>query len=91
MHRPHRVYRHYSATGDLLYVGVTSKPKERILGHSITSAWWGDVAYIVYTEPMRREDALALEVHMINLHRPPFNRMVARKSTFALTTTRAAS
>lgn len=82
--RPHRVYRHYSAAGELLYIGVTSKITERNLGHRMTSAWWPTVAYVTLSEPMAREDAMALEVHLINRHRPPFNRRVTQRSTFTM-------
>lgn len=42
----HVLYRLYDASGSLLYIGITGKPKTRFAQHAVEKPWWVDVAEI---------------------------------------------
>lgn len=46
--RPHAVYRHWSAEGELLYIGATGDPEARWKVHRFKSSWAKSVAKITY-------------------------------------------
>ena len=70
----HVVYRHYSATGGLLYVGMTADYVHRHHAHSV-SAWWPLVARSEVSDFMSKMDALRAEFHALRDESPTFNRM----------------
>ncbi|MBX7450389.1 GIY-YIG nuclease family protein [Mycolicibacterium sp. 3033] len=42
----HVLYRFYSPTGKLLYVGITMNPSQRFNAHRKSKDWWDEVAGI---------------------------------------------
>lgn len=68
------VYRFYSAGGDLLYVGVTDDPPSRFATHRRTQPWWPEVDRTVVRTYPRRDQALAVEQHIIDADSPRYNR-----------------
>lgn len=67
------VYDVRTPTGELLYVGYTRQPKERMRRHRNASLWWNlDVVIRFHWFPTPRR-ARAVERLVIELLRPPFN------------------
>lgn len=69
----HALYRFYSATGQLLYVGITSNPGARFKQHQQDKPWWHDVAGISVEQHESRADALAAEARAIAVENPQHN------------------
>lgn len=44
------VYRAWDAGGELLYIGSTINPAQRVLGHRRSTIWWSDVARLDFEE-----------------------------------------
>lgn len=69
----HALYRFYSATGQLLYVGITNNPGNRFTQHQQDKPWWHDVAGISVERFDTREEALAAETRAIAVEHPLYN------------------
>ena len=69
----HVLYRFYSATGQLLYVGITMNPAQRFRSHRDTKTWWGDVAGISIENYDTREDLENAERRAIQVEHPLHN------------------
>lgn len=69
----HALYRFYSATGQLLYVGITSNPGSRFKQHQQDKPWWHDVAGISVEQHGSRDAALAAEARAIAVENPQHN------------------
>lgn len=70
----HVLYRFYSATGQLLYVGKTTDPPKRFRQHSRDKDWWDEVASITMAEKYDTEaELLAAERRAIQIERPKHN------------------
>lgn len=72
---PHYVYRLYSETGDLLYVGLTCDPRARRLAHKNTQPWWDEVASWRVTIYPSRAHAARVERLSIWAEQPRYNRV----------------
>lgn len=70
---PNVLYRFFSRTGQLLYVGITMNPPERFKAHSQTKVWWAQVAGITCESYDNRADLLAAERRAIQIERPEHN------------------
>ena len=66
------VYRLFSSTDVLLYVGTTDSPDKRLRGHR-QKPWWRDVAAVTLTEFSTRPEADAAEAHAIWTEDPVHN------------------
>lgn len=69
----HVLYRFYSATGQLLYVGITMSPPDRFKSHRDTKAWWAEVAGITVENYESRGDLEKAERRAIQVERPLHN------------------
>lgn len=69
----HVLYRFFSKTGQLLYVGITMNPPERFKAHRQEKAWWGQVAGITCESYDNRSDLMAAERRAIQVERPKHN------------------
>jgi hypothetical protein len=70
---PTALYRLYSSTGDLLYVGNTDHLKVRLAAHAKEKPWWPEVARkTVEWHPSKRE-AEDAETQAIHAERPAYN------------------
>lgn len=69
----HVLYRFYSATGQLLYVGITWNPPTRFQSHRRTKSWWRDVAGITIEHYDSRSDLENAERRAIQVERPLHN------------------
>lgn len=69
----HVLYRFYSKTGQLLYVGITTNPPQRFKAHGREKDWWGQVAGITCESYDNRNDLLSAERRAIQVERPEHN------------------
>jgi len=69
----HVLYRFYSATGQLLYVGITMSPPKRFAQHSKDKSWWGEVSGITVETFISREELELAERRAIQVERPKYN------------------
>jgi predicted GIY-YIG superfamily endonuclease len=67
------LYRMFSATGDLLYVGITSNPHLRFREHQKKQSWWPEVANIGIEHFSSREELAEAERRAITRERPLWN------------------
>lgn len=67
------LYRFFGAEGQLLYVGITSKPGKRWETHMRSQSWWPDVAKQTVNWHPTREAALTAELVSIRDERPLHN------------------
>jgi hypothetical protein len=71
-----QLYRHYSADGTLLYVGIAQNASWRQTAHAMRSGWFREVRRIEVSAPYRsRAEALAAEAAAIKTERPRFNQV----------------
>lgn len=69
----HVLYRFYSATGQLLYVGITANPPMRFKAHRHTKDWWPEVVGITLERYATRGDLANAERRAIQVERPLHN------------------
>jgi predicted GIY-YIG superfamily endonuclease len=67
------LYRFYSITGQLLYVGITNSPPERFKSHGATKEWWDQVSGITVETYSTREELAQAERRAIQVERPLHN------------------
>ena len=67
------LYRHFSASGDLLYVGISLNPPKRFSQHSERSMWWDLTTRVDIEWFDSRREALAAERAAIKTENPAFN------------------
>lgn len=77
--RPHAVYKHFDANGQLLYIGVSLNHLARLAQHSDTSHWFNDIARIEVIACETRAAALAKERSLIRAERPKHNKQHNRE------------
>ncbi|QOP65176.1 endonuclease [Arthrobacter phage Phives] len=70
---PGYVYEIYSWDGDLLYVGKTMNPLQRLGMHSVTQPWAAEIGSVKYTPYESEADALDAEAWAIAALRPLCN------------------
>lgn len=75
----HVLYRFYSATGQLLYVGITANPPTRFKAHRHTKDWWSEVVGITLENYATREDLANAERRAIQVERPLHNVVHAKR------------
>jgi hypothetical protein len=69
-----QLYRHFDATGRLLYVGISLFAFRRLAAHERNAGWWKDVRTITITSPHRtRAEPAAAEVEAIKNEKPLYN------------------
>lgn len=73
--RTYHVYKHFDASGALLYVGVSiDATGNRLREHRSKSAWFESIARIETQDFPTREAAIAAEAEAIRNEQPKFNR-----------------
>lgn len=70
---PHWVYRLHDATGRVLYVGCTSKLRQRLAHHKSNQTWRNEISHVDATWYSCRADALSAESSEIWTRRPLHN------------------
>lgn len=71
--KAHVLYRFYSATGQLLYVGITMNPPQRFKNHRDSKEWWSEVSGITVENYDTREDLAKAERRAIQVEHPLHN------------------
>lgn len=69
----YRLYRHYSAENELLYIGVSSRIPQRNREHEKLSPWWYEIARIEIEPFPDRKSLLEAERLAIQAEQPRFN------------------
>ena len=67
------VYRHYDADDNLLYVGVSRNPQNRIDTHRKTAHWFNDSVRVEHEKYSDRESAIHAETAAIKSESPKWN------------------
>lgn len=70
---PTTLYRARSATGELLYVGITRDPGNRFSKHRARAPWWQNAATIELQHFRTRHEALVAELEAIQAEAPAWN------------------
>lgn len=71
--RPHVLYRLFSESGVLLYIGITDRGPRRWVEHARSKTWFGSVARFEIERFDSRPDLEAAEVLAIRSERPLYN------------------
>lgn len=69
----HVLYRHFTAGGELLYVGITLDPAQRWRGHRATKSWWTSIATTIYQHFDSRDALVQAERQAIVDENPIWN------------------
>jgi predicted GIY-YIG superfamily endonuclease len=72
-HRRTELYRHFDATGRLLYIGISMSTAKRLGEHKACSAWFDKVATITIERHPSRKAALKAERLAIQSEGPLYN------------------
>ncbi|MCK9496146.1 MAG: GIY-YIG nuclease family protein [Dehalococcoidia bacterium] len=67
------IYKFWSATDELLYVGITSRGLQRWQEHMATKPWWEEVHHATVEHVVGRRQALERERQLIRQFRPRYN------------------
>ncbi len=78
--RPTAVYRLYSQSGVLLYVGISDNPEKRFTEHERSQYWWREVATREVEWHVDRFSAAAEEDRVIAVEQPEYNMDGATRS-----------
>jgi predicted GIY-YIG superfamily endonuclease len=73
--KPHYVYMISNASGQLLYVGMSSCMKTRMSEHKRSSPFWDNDCSVFFFETPTRRSALDYEKSAIQSLKPKFNKM----------------
>lgn len=76
----HVLYRFFSSTGQLLYIGITMNPPNRFKAHQSDKNWWTLVAGITVENYSSRAELAAAEKRAISVERPAYNKTHNRQS-----------
>lgn len=71
--KPVVVYRYFSATDELLYIGCTENLEQRAKGHQRTSRWFTSVARVEVEGPYDFETGRQIEKAAIQSEKPIHN------------------
>ncbi|MFI8191403.1 GIY-YIG nuclease family protein [Streptomyces sp. NPDC085946] len=68
------LYRLYNVAGDLLYVGISNNPENRLRGHRSDKSWWHEVDGVSIHWFDTRYKASVAEAEAIAVEKPRHNR-----------------
>jgi hypothetical protein len=68
------LYRHFNATGRLLYVGISDKALMRLTQHRKLTPWWDQIAHITLMHLPDRATAIVAEKLAIQTEDPIYIR-----------------
>lgn len=74
-HLPTAVYRLCTASGEVLYVGITADLKQRFADHRNDKPWWSEVRWASVEWFEDRPTAARVEAEQIAAEDPPYNRL----------------
>lgn len=67
------MYRLWSASDTLLYVGITDRGREREREHARTKGWWSEVHHVTVEPVLTRAELRYLEAQAIRGEHPKYN------------------
>jgi predicted GIY-YIG superfamily endonuclease len=67
------LYRLLNDSGEILYIGITNSPENRLLQHKETKLWFHQAVYVDLEIYETREEALLAERKAIRSERPLYN------------------
>lgn len=70
---PHALYRFYDIDGQLLYVGISWRPAQRMLEHRMGKEWWSQVGDVTFEHYPNHAEADEAETTAIRSERPLYN------------------
>lgn len=73
MSKPTTLYRLFSSTFELLYVGISNNPWRRFEQHCAGKPWWDEVAHVRTVHFPDREQAASAEINAIRSEHPRHN------------------
>lgn len=73
MNRATSLYRYFDTSGQLLYVGITSRRTGRSLQHAMEKSWWSEVTRCEWQHFATREQAAEAERQAIRDEHPRHN------------------
>lgn len=79
----HVLYRFFSSTGQLLYIGITMNPPQRFKAHQGDKDWWTEVSGITVESYPTREELACAERRAIKVERPAYNKVHNSRSKLA--------
>lgn len=82
------LYRFYSSTGQLLYIGITMNPPARFKSHEGSKDWWSTVSGITVESYGDRTMLAAAERRAIQVEKPKYNIVHNRPAAKSIITTR---
>lgn len=77
------VYRHFDASGELLYIGACTSYAHREQQHRSRSAWWPKIARVTFEYHETLREAFEAERAAIWFEKPPHNLMVVEPDSEA--------
>lgn len=80
--KPCALYRHLSADGVCLYIGISGEISARSSSHLRRSSWAQQIATITVKWFDTREEALAEEARAVMAEKPPFNKQLVSPRTY---------
>lgn len=78
---PTQLYRHFDASGTLLYVGISLGVMHRLAQHMSGSPWTADIARVEVMRFETRAEALRAEREAIQIEKPLHNIVHSRKNS----------
>jgi predicted GIY-YIG superfamily endonuclease len=76
----HALYRCFSADGELLYIGITSRGRKRFDNHAKDQVWWRQCSRIEIEHLETRAEALLAEAEAIKTECPTHNVLLRDRS-----------
>lgn len=73
------VYRHFDADGQLLYIGCSINPLQRLESHKQQSDWFDSIATVTIENYRTHSEALAIEASAILGEQPLYNKVHKKK------------
>jgi len=86
--RPCKLYRHFNARGELLYVGISLDAIARSAAHARSARWWDEVAQIRIASYPSQEAAAEAEWVAICVESPRYNLRRRRQAVSTMRGTR---
>lgn len=74
-YKRHHLYRHFDASGRLLYVGISMDGFRRMLQHNSTAEWREQITTMTITRYPHRAAVLEAEAKVIRDEKPLYNRL----------------
>lgn len=82
------LYKMFSQTNELLYVGISMRPISRFKEHSGDKEWFAEISRIDLSNYLTREESLRAEAEAIKTLKPKYNKALAERAGYGARTKR---